>query len=104
VQARLWQLPSLRRLILWGGSGIIFVKEVIGVLQSLPPTLQSLTYVCQGRWASRSLTPQLVEANKPAHMRLVQWRCSPQYRQYVVVTSNRMGIPVPAPPTLLVSS
>ena len=104
MQAQLRQLPSLRRLTLWEASHTICVDQVTGTLQCLPPTLQSLTYVCHGGWASRSLSPQLVEANKPAHMRLVQWRCTPQYLEYVPVTIDRVGLPAPALPTLLVSS
>lgn len=77
MQAQLRLLPSLRHLALWYEAYLIDLAQVIGVLQSLPPTLQSLLYICVGVRSRPPLTQQLAEASKPAHMRLVEWRNSP---------------------------
>jgi hypothetical protein len=90
VQAQLRLLPSLKRLALWYEASTICLDQVIGMLQSLPPMLQSLLFVCDGVRSRPPLTQQLVEASKPAHMRLVEWCNSPLYPECVLHKTSLM--------------
>ena len=87
MQAKLRMLPRLKRLALWDDSRAAPQAPMIGVLQFLPPTLQSLTYRYSSGWGGPLLPQQLVKANKPAHMQLVEWRRPEfQFTEYVPIT------------------
>ena len=96
VQAQLRMLPCLKRLALWSTCQA-HPALVTGVLQSLPSTLQSLTYRYSSGWGGPWLPQQLVKARKPVHMRLVEWR-GPKFpfTEYVPITDDTPCINSPS--------
>lgn len=73
LQERLQQLPNLKHLSARHRFPPGHPDLVISLLQSLPPTLQTLLYHYGGGIRGRKLVRRDVVASIPAHMRLIEW-------------------------------